>query len=64
MKVMIIPGNGNSDISGEWFPYLRKELENLGIKVIAKNMPDPDLARKKIGFLLLKKSWEERRNQS
>ena len=55
MKVMIIPGNGNSDIFGEWFPYLKRELENLGIKVIAKNMPDPDLARKKYWLPFIEK---------
>ncbi|MBI4167585.1 MAG: alpha/beta hydrolase [Candidatus Aenigmarchaeota archaeon] len=43
---MIIPGNSNADISQFWYPYLKKELEGVGINVIAKNMPDPDLARK------------------
>lgn len=43
---MIVPGNGNIDVSENWFPYLKKELEKLGFEVIAKNMPDPDLARK------------------
>jgi len=44
---MIIPGNGNTDINENWFPYVKNALEKLGIKVIAENMPDPDLARKK-----------------
>ena len=43
---MIIPGNGNADISQFWYPQVKSELEKLGMKVIAKNMPDPDLARK------------------
>ncbi len=43
---MIIPGNGNADISQFWYPYVKMELEKLGVEVIAKNMPDPDLARK------------------
>ncbi len=46
MKAMIIPGNGNADMSEIWYPYAKIELEKLGIKVIAKNMPDADLARK------------------
>ena len=47
MKVMIIPGNGNTDISESWFPYIKKGLEALDIEVIAKNMPDAKLARRK-----------------
>ena len=43
MKVMIIPGNGNTDISDNWFPYVKKGLEVIGIEVIAK----------KIGFKLI-----------
>lgn len=50
MKAMIIPGNGNTDISENWFPYVKTELEKLGIEVIAENMPDPDLARKEYWF--------------
>ncbi len=46
MRAMIIPGNGNTDISENWFPYAKNALEKLGVKVIAKNMPDPELARK------------------
>jgi len=48
MKAMIIPGNGITDISEHWFPWLKQELEKIGIEVIAKNMPDPDIARKDI----------------
>ncbi len=43
---MIIPGNNNTDLSGLWYPQVKKELEKLGLNVIAKNMPDPDFARK------------------
>ena len=46
MKAMIIPGNGNVDMSEIWFPYIKERLEELNIQVIAKNMPDPELARK------------------
>ncbi len=58
MKAMIIPGNGNTDISENWFPYLKKELEKLGIKVIAKNMPDSDLARKQYWLPFIKEQLE------
>tara|TARA_B100000315_G_scaffold260453_1_gene322017 strand:- start:335 stop:868 length:534 start_codon:yes stop_codon:yes gene_type:complete len=47
MQAMIVPGNGNANLSLIWYPYVKQELEKLGINVIAKNMPDPDLARRK-----------------
>jgi len=46
MKAIIIPGNGNTDITENWFQSVKKELQKLGLDVIAENMPDPDLARK------------------
>lgn len=46
MRAIIIPGNNNTDLSEFWYPQVKKELEKLGLDVIAKNMPDPDLARK------------------
>jgi len=46
MRVIIIPGNGNTDISLNWYLYVKEKLEKLGLEVVAKNMPDPDLARK------------------
>ncbi len=52
---MIIPGNGNADISQFWYPFLKNELEKLGIEVIAKNMPDPDLARKEFWLPFIEK---------
>lgn len=55
MKVMIIPGNGNTDISENWFPYVKKRLEELGIDAIAKNMPDPDLARRQFWIPFIEK---------
>ncbi|MDR3646347.1 MAG: alpha/beta hydrolase [Candidatus Babeliales bacterium] len=45
IKVIFIHGNGGSTPDGVWFPYVKKELENLGIKVIARQFPDADLAR-------------------
>jgi len=46
MKAIIVPGNGNTDITQNWYQHVKKQLEDLGIEVIADNMPDPDLARK------------------
>lgn len=59
MKAMIIPGNGVTDIKDNWFPYLKKELENMGIAVVAKNMPDPDIAREKFWLPFIEKEIGE-----
>ena len=46
MRAIILPGNGNCDIASHWYLHVKKELENIGIGVIAENMPDANLARK------------------
>ena len=48
MKIILIPGNGNTDINDIWFPYVKHSLELKGFEVIARNMPDPELAHKDI----------------
>jgi hypothetical protein len=60
--VIIIPGNGNSDINGNWYPYVKRELQKLGIEVIAKNMPDPDLARRKYWIPFMEKELAGKKN--
>jgi predicted alpha/beta hydrolase family esterase len=45
IKVIFIHGNSNSTPKDHWFPYLKKELEKLGLLVIARQFPDADLAR-------------------
>src|SRR5581483_3763009 len=45
MKVILIHGNGNSTPQDNWLPYVKKELEKKGIKVIARQFPDVPLAR-------------------
>lgn len=61
MKVIIIPGNGNTDITENWFQEVKKGVQELGLDVIAENMPDPDLARKEywIPFIKEKLSTED-----
>lgn len=54
MKAIIIPGNGNTDITENWFPYVKNHLQKLGIDVVAENMPDPDLARKEYWIPFIK----------
>lgn len=54
-KIIILPGNGNSDIeSDHWYAWVRDELKQLGLEVIAQNMPDPEIARKNIWLPHLK----------
>ena|SRR5436190_8447480 len=45
IKVVFVPGNGNSTIKDNWFPHLKVGLESNSIEVIAADFPDPDLAR-------------------
>ena len=52
----MIPGNGNSDITENWFPKVKSELQKLGLDVIAKNMPDPELARKQYWIPFIKEN--------
>jgi uncharacterized protein len=46
MRAIILPGNGNCDISSQWYLSVKEELENFGLEVVAENMPDANLARK------------------
>lgn len=45
MKVIFIPGNGGGGPTDNWFPYLKRELEKLGLQVIAVDFPDNYIAR-------------------
>ncbi len=45
-KIIFLPGNGgDGNTEYCWFPYIKKELENLGCEVIAPTFPDGMLAR-------------------
>lgn len=55
---MIIPGNGNTYINENWYPYVKEKLEKLGVKVVAENMPDPDLARKEYWIPFIEEKLE------
>ncbi|HUQ85748.1 MAG TPA: alpha/beta fold hydrolase [Candidatus Limnocylindrales bacterium] len=53
-KAIFIPGNGGGTPQDNWFPYLKTELENLHVNVIASDFPDSDLARAKYWLPFLK----------
>ena len=53
---MLVPGNGDADVYSEiWYPWLTNQLEILGVDVIAKNMPDPNRARKEFWLPFIEK---------
>ncbi len=59
MRVMLVPGNQDADVHSEiWYPWITKQLEKLRVKVIAKNMPDADLARKEYWLPFIEKQLE------
>ena len=54
MKAIILPGNNNCRITSNWYQQVKKELEDMGIEVVAENMPDPKLARKEFWIPFIK----------
>lgn len=44
-RAILIHGNGNCTPNDNWFPYLKKELDKLKIRVDAPQFPDTELAR-------------------
>lgn len=59
MKIMLVPGNGNADMSEIWYPWIVKEFKKLDFEVIAKNMPDADLARKEFWLPFIEQQLKE-----
>jgi predicted alpha/beta hydrolase family esterase len=55
MRAILIHGNGNSKPTEHWFPYLKKELEQLGVHVDAPQFPDAELARSSYWLPFLEK---------
>ncbi|KPJ57199.1 esterase [Parcubacteria bacterium DG_74_2] len=55
VKIIIVRGNGNSTPDEIWFPYVKKELEKIGLMVINEEFPDPELAREEYWLPFIKK---------
>lgn len=47
-KVILIHGNSGCTQQNFWFPYLKRELEKLGLEVIAKDFPDNQIGHENI----------------
>jgi uncharacterized protein len=58
-KAMIIPGNGGRQINGSWYPSVKNALSDLGLEVIAKDMPDPELARKEFWLPFIEENIDD-----
>jgi predicted alpha/beta hydrolase family esterase len=54
-RAILIPGNGNGTPQDNWFPYLERELPKLGLTVINRQFPDPELARAEFWLPFLEK---------
>jgi uncharacterized protein len=46
-RVVLLHGNGGGTGQDQWFPYIKRELEKLGVACEAPDLPDPELARSK-----------------
>lgn len=53
-KTILVHGNGGGTADENWFPSVKKALEEKGLKVIAETMPDNVLARESIWLPFLK----------
>lgn len=58
LKIILIHGNGGATMDNHWFPYIKDEMTKLNIPVIARNFPDPELARMKFWLPFLKNELE------
>jgi uncharacterized protein len=58
-NALILHGTSNNH-TGNWFPWLKKELEGKGYKVWVPDLPDPDVpnAKRNTSFILANKNWE------
>lgn len=54
LKVILIHGNGGGKATDNWLPYIKEQLEQLGVQVIARDFPDNDLARSSYWMPFLK----------
>lgn len=51
----MIHGNGGATVDDHWFPWVKHELEKMGLMVTARDFPDPILAREQFWLPFIKK---------
>lgn len=61
-RAILIHGNGGGKPTDNWFPYLQRELEKIGIKTEAPQFPDADLARASYWIPFLKETLKADEN--
>lgn len=54
IRAILIHGNGTSKPTSNWLPYLKRELEVLGVQVDSPQFPDTELARSSYWLPFLK----------
>jgi len=54
MKIIFLHGNGGEGMGNHFWPYAERAFKDMGLTVIAKNFPDPELARQSIWLPFLK----------
>lgn len=62
IRAILIHGNGNSKPTDNWLPYLKRELEKMGLKVDAPQFPDTELARAAYWLPFLAKDLQADKN--
>lgn len=62
IRAILIHGNGGGKPTDNWFPYLKKELEKIGITVEAPQFPDAELARAAYWIPFLKETLKADEN--
>jgi len=45
INAILIHGNGGGRPTDNWLPYLKEELEKIGVRVLSPQFPDAELAR-------------------
>lgn len=56
INAILIHGNGGGKPTDNWLPYLKEELEKIGIRAVAPQFPDAVLARESYWIPFLKET--------
>lgn len=49
-RVILLHGNGDGRGTDNWFPYIKSNLEKMGVECVAPDLPDPVAARMSYWF--------------